>query len=311
MTGKRWPELSEHSSRLAGDQTKLSLHSASIANLIRESNYVSRQANSNMIRANHVEEALSNQIMRVSRLQDSVMETFINGTTLIRTDGEAVGQVNALSVLSTSDHMFGAPNRITATTAYGDGELIDIERSVDLGGSIHSKGVMILTAYLSSVFGKTAKVPLTTNITFEQSYGGVDGDSASMAEFCAVVSAFSKQPNRQDIAITGSMNQFGESQPIGGVNEKIEGFFDVCKIKGRSNEQGVIIPRSNRHNLMLRADIVKAVAKGEFHIWAIEHVTEAIEIFTGKVAGVASDEGTYPLDTIYGIAQVKLNALRK
>lgn len=301
----------EHSSRIAGDQTKLSLHSAHIANLLRESNYVARQAKSNMIRVSHVEEALSNQQMRLGRLQDSVMESFINGTTLIHTQGEAVGQVNALSVLSTSDHMFGAPNRITATTAYGDGDVIDIERSVDLGGSIHSKGVMILTAYLSSVFGKTAKVPLTTNITFEQSYGGVDGDSASMAEFCAVVSAFSKQPNRQDIAITGSMNQFGESQPIGGVNEKIEGFYDVCSIKGRSNAQGVIIPRSNMHNLMLRPDIVKAVEKGEFHIWAIDHVTEAIELFTGKSAGEPSDEGSYPIDTIYGIAQAKLNALRK
>jgi predicted ATP-dependent protease len=301
----------EHSSRQAGDQGKLSLHSAHIANLLRESNYVARGAKSNLIRSTHVDQALSNQQMRVGRLQDSVMETFTNGTTLIHVDGQAVGQVNALSVLSTTDHMFGAPNRITATTAYGDGEVIDIERNVDLGGSIHSKGVMILSAYLSSVFGKTAKVPLTTNITFEQSYGGVDGDSASMAEFCAVVSAFSKQPNRQDIAITGSMNQFGESQPIGGVNEKIEGFFDVCEIKGRSNEQGVIIPRSNVHNLMLRGDIVKAVEKGEFNIWAIDHVTEAIELFTGKAAGEASDEGSYPIDTIFGIAQAKLNALRK
>lgn len=301
----------EHSSRLAGDQTKISLHSANIANLLRESNYVARQANSNMIRSSHVEEALSNQELRVSRLKDSVMESFINGTTLIHTHGEAVGQVNALSVLSTSEYMFGAPNRITATTCYGEGEVIDIERSVDLGGSIHSKGVMILTAYLSSVFGKTAKVPLSTTITFEQSYGGVDGDSASMAEFCAVVSAFSKQPNRQDIAITGSMNQFGESQPIGGVNEKIEGFFDVCEIKGRTDSQGVIIPRSNMHNLMLRPDVVKAVEKGEFHIWAIDHVTEAIELFTGKPAGTPSDEGSYPIDTIFGIAQAKLNALRK
>ncbi len=228
----------EYSSRLSGDQSKLSLHSANIANLLRESNYVARQANSNMIRIGHVEEALNNQEMRVSRLRDNVMETFINGTTLIRTEGEAVGQVNALSVLSTSDYMFGAPNRITATTCYGDGDVIDIERSVDLGGSIHSKGVMILSAYLSSVFGKTARVPLTTTITFEQSYGGVDGDSASMAELCAVVSAFSKQPNRQDIAITGSMNQFGQAQPIGGVNEKIEGFYDVCVIKGRHDGQG-------------------------------------------------------------------------
>lgn len=301
----------EHSSRLAGDQNKISLHSANIANLLRESNYVAKQANSNMIRSSHVEEALANQELRISRLKDSVMESFINGTTLIHTDGMAVGQVNALSVLSTNEYMFGAPNRITATTCYGDGEVIDIERSVDLGGSIHSKGVMILTAYLSSVFGKTAKVPLSTTITFEQSYGGVDGDSASMAEFCAVVSAFSKQPNRQDIAITGSMNQFGESQPIGGVNEKIEGFFDVCTIKGRSDQQGVVIPRSNMHNLMLRPDIVKAVEKGEFHIWAIDHVTEAIELFTGKPAGEPSDEGSYPIDTVFGIAQAKLNALRK
>ncbi|WP_070966011.1 Lon protease family protein [Vibrio sonorensis] len=301
----------EHSSRLAGDQNKLSLHSANIANLLRESNYVARQANSNMIRQSHVEEALSNQELRVSRLKDSVMEGFVNGTTLIRTEGSAIGQVNALSVLSTSEYMFGAPNRITATTCYGEGEVIDIERSVDLGGSIHSKGVMILTAYLSSVFGKTARVPLTTTITFEQSYGGVDGDSASMAEFCAVVSAFSKQANRQDIAITGSMNQFGESQPIGGVNEKIEGFFDVCTIKGRNKDQGVVIPRANMHNLMLRPDVVKAVEKGEFQIWAIDHVTEAIELFTGKPAGTPSDEGSYPIDTIFGIAQAKLNALRK
>ncbi|WP_104398480.1 Lon protease family protein [Vibrio penaeicida] len=301
----------EHSSRRSGDCTKLSLHSAHIANLLRESNYVARAAKSNLIRASHVEQALSSQEMRVGRLKDSVMESFTNGTTLIHTEGLAVGQVNALSVLSTSDHMFGAPNRISATTAYGDGEVIDIERNVDLGGSIHSKGVLILSAYLASVFGKTARVPLTTHITFEQSYGGVDGDSASMAEFCAIVSAFSKLPVRQDIAITGSMNQFGESQPIGGVNEKIEGFFDVCVIKGRSSNQGVIIPKSNVHNLMLRTDVVEAVEKGEFHIWAIDHVTEAVEIFTGKQPGELGDEGAYPIDSVFGVAQAKLNALRK
>ncbi|MHA2939648.1 Lon protease family protein [Vibrio sp. RC27] len=301
----------EHSSRLAGDQNKLSLHSANIANLLRESNYVARQANSTMIRLGHIDEALHNQELRVNRMQHNVMESFINGTTLIETDGSAVGQVNALSVLQTTDHAFGIPNRITASTSYGDGDIIDIERSVELGGSIHSKGVMILSAYLNSVFGKTARVPLNTTITFEQSYGGVDGDSASMAEFCAIVSAFSKQPNRQDIAITGSMNQFGEAQPIGGVNEKIEGFFDVCVIKGRHSAQGVIIPRSNSHNLMLRDDIVKAVHKNEFHIWAIDHVTEAIELFTGKVAGQSNGDGSYPVDSVYGTAQAKLNSLRK
>lgn len=303
--------LIEHSSRITGDQNKLSLHSAHIGNLLRESNYVARQANSNMIRQSHVDEALNNQEHRVNRLQYGVMESFINGTTLIKTESEAVGQVNALSVLATTDHEFGVPNRITATTSYGDGEIIDIERSVDLGGSIHSKGVMILSAYLHSIFGRTAHVPLTTTITFEQSYGGVDGDSASMAEVCAIVSAFSKIPNRQDIAITGSMNQFGEAQPIGGLNEKIEGFFDVCVIKGRKSSQGVIIPQSNMYNLMLRSDIVKAVEKGEFHIWAIESVHEAIEIFTGMPAGVMNDDGSYPVDSVFGITQSKLNALRR
>ncbi|SHE32571.1 Lon protease family protein [Vibrio gazogenes] len=308
---KAMGRIIEHSSRIAGDQNKLSLHSAHIANLLRESNYVAKQANSNMIRQGHVDAALHNQELRVNRIQHNVMEGFLNGTTLMQTEGHAIGQVNALSVLSTTDHMFGVPNRITATTCYGEGDIIDIERSVDLGGSIHSKGVMILTAYLHSVLGQNAKLPLTTTLTFEQSYGGVDGDSASMAEFCAILSAFSKQPNRQDIAITGSMNQFGESQPIGGVNEKIEGFFDVCTIKGRRPQQGVIIPRSNVHNLMLRNDIVNAIEKQEFHIWAIDHVTEAIEIFTGKPAGTATEDGSYPINSIFGIAQAKLNAMRK
>ncbi|WEM45476.1 AAA family ATPase (plasmid) [Photobacterium sp. DA100] len=300
----------EYSSRQADDQNKLSLHSADIANLLRESNYVAKSSNATMIRANHVELALSNQEMRVSRLKDHVMQTFTNGTTLIDTVGEVIGQVNGLSVISTSDYQFGSPNRITATTSYGEGGVFDIERSVDLGGRIHSKGVMILSAYLASVFGRNKRIPLTTHLTFEQSYGGVDGDSASMAELCAIVSAFSQMPIRQDVAITGSMNQFGAAQPIGGVNEKIEGFFDVCAIKGRTPGQGVIIPQSNVHNLMLRKDIVDAVDKGEFNIWAISHVTEAIEILIGQVAGQAGLDGIYPVDSVLGQAQLKLNALR-
>ncbi|OLQ75722.1 ATP-dependent protease [Photobacterium proteolyticum] len=300
----------DYSSRQADDQNKLSLHSADIANLLRESNYVAKSSKATMIRANHVEQALQSQEKRVSRLRDHVMQTFTNGTTLIDTQGSVVGQINGLSVISTTDYQFGAPNRITATTAYGEGEVFDIERNVKLGGRIHSKGVMILSAYLASIFGKAKKIPLTTHLTFEQSYGGVDGDSASMAELCAIISAFSGMSIRQDVAITGSMNQFGEAQPIGGVNEKIEGFFDVCGIKGRQPTQGVIIPKSNAHNLMLRKDVVAAVEKGEFQIWAISHVTEAIEILTGKPAGTVSDDTAYPLDSVYGQAQVKLNALR-
>ncbi|MGF1870182.1 Lon protease family protein [Photobacterium indicum] len=301
----------EYSSRRADDQNKLSLHSADIANLLRETNYCARSSNATMIRTHHVEQALQNQEKRVSRLKDHVMHSFVTGTTLLDTEGASVGQVNALAVIATSDYQFGSPNRITATTAFGEGDVFDIERKVELGGSIHSKGVMILSAYLSSVFGRTSKIPLTTHLTFEQSYGGVDGDSASMAELCAIVSAFSQQPIRQDVAITGSMNQFGDAQPIGGVNEKIEGFFDVCAIKGRKPTQGVIIPASNAHNLMLRKDIVEAVEKGSFQIWAISHVKEAIEILMGMKTGMLTEHGNYDLDSIFGIAQIKLNGLRK
>lgn len=301
----------EYSSRQAEDQHKLSLHSADIANLLRETNYCARALKSTMIRCSHVEQALKNQQKRISRMKDEVMQNFATGTTLIATQGDAVGQVNALSVIATSDFQFGIPNRITATTAFGDGEMFDIERKVKLGGRVHSKGVMILTAYLASIFGRTAKIPLTTHLTFEQSYGCVDGDSASMAELCAIISAFSEHPIRQDIAITGSMNQFGEAQPIGGVNEKIEGFFDVCTIKGRQSTQGVIIPESNLRNLMLRQDVIEAVKKGEFNIWAIAHVTEALEILASKPAGGRNEEGGYAIDSIFGTAQAKLNALRK
>lgn len=308
---KAMARIIEQSSRIAGDQNKLSLHSANIANLLREANYIARRAHSNLVRLSHVEQALSDQNLRVNRLQEHVQDSFRRGTTLIQTQGKAIGQVNALSVLATSDFSFGAPNRITATTAYGDGHILDIERHVDLGGSIHSKGVMILSAYLASVFGQRAKIPLTTHITFEQSYGGVDGDSASMAEVCAIVSAFSGLPLRQDIAITGSMNQFGQAQPIGGVNEKIEGFFDVCQLLDRSDNQGVIIPQSNVQNLMLRQDIVEAVKQGKFHIWAIEHVTQAIEIFTEKSVGEAGLDQVYPVDSVFGIAQARLNAIAR
>ncbi|QQX82390.1 AAA family ATPase [Shewanella sp. KX20019] len=301
----------EFSSRQADDQNMLSLHSVDIANLLREANYCARAVNSNMIRTSHVEQALINKEQRICRAKDDYMQSFINGTTLMTTVGKKTGQVNALSVMSTTDYQFGSPSRITATTSFGEGRVFDIERTVELSGSIHSKGVMILTAYIASILGKTDKIPLSTHLTFEQSYGGVDGDSATMAELCAMLSSFANQPIRQDIAITGSMNQFGESQPIGGVNEKIEGFFDVCKIKGRKNSQGVIIPAANVHNLMLRADIVDAVKKGKFHIWAIEHVDQAIELLTEMEVGKADKQGDYHPNSLLGKAQLRLKSLYK
>ncbi|MFT5879055.1 MAG: lon-related putative ATP-dependent protease [Moritella sp.] len=301
----------EYSSRQAEDQNMLSLHSIDIANLLRETNYCAHLSHATLIRSHHVEQALANKQQRASRLQDYMQRSYINGTTLIDTQGTAIGQINALSVITTSDHQFGIPERVTATTAFGEGKVFDIERKVKLGGSIHSKGVLILSAYLASVFGQTAKIPLTTQLTFEQSYGGIDGDSASMAEFCAVISAFSQLALRQDIAITGSMNQFGQAQPIGGVNEKIEGFFDICAIKGALPSQGVIIPHTNVHNLMLRKDVVTAVSNGEFNIWAIEHVKEAITILTDKPVGTINEAGEYASNSVFGIAQMRLNALRK
>lgn len=283
----------EYSSRQTGDQNRLSLHSEDISNLLKETNYIARAAKSNMIRLKHVEQALINKEHRVNRVQDGVMQSFVNGTTLMETDGLVVGQVNALSVLSTSNHQFGMPNRITATTSFGKGEVFDIERKVELGGSIHSKGVLILSAYLASLFGNEKAIPLKTHLAFEQSYGGVDGDSASMAEFSSIISAFSGVPIRQNIAITGSMNQFGEAQPIGGVNEKIEGFYQVCKIKGVNSTQGVIIPQSNIQNLMLNNEVTKAIEKGTFSIWPVKHVSQAVAILMDCETELDNGEGIY------------------
>lgn len=292
----------EYSSRQSDDQNKLSLHSLDIANLLRESNYCAKNSGSTLIRAHHVSQALENKEQRASRLRDQLLQSFINGQTLIDIEGEVIGQINALSVLATVDHQFGIPGRITATTAFGKGEIFDIERQVTLGGNIHSKGVLILTAYLTSIFAELDHIPLSTSITFEQSYGDIDGDSATIAECCAIISAYAQLPLRQDIAITGSMNQFGHAQPIGGVNEKIEGFFDVCVNKQTLKGQGVIIPKANLHNLMLRKDIILAIEKQQFNIWTIEHVKDAIAILTSHV-----DEPEQPFDLVHR----RLNALRK
>lgn len=300
----------EYSSRQAEDQNKLSLHSLDIANLLRESNYCARSHHSTLIRAQHVDQALANKQQRSGRLQDQILQSFINGTTLIDVHGSRVGQINALSVIASHDFQFGMPGRITATVAYGEGEVFDIERKVKLGGSIHSKGVLILTAFLAAQFGQTAKIPLATRITFEQSYAGVDGDSATLAECCAIISAYANVPLAQNIAITGSMNQFGQTQPIGGVNEKIEGFFDVCNHKGGVGGQGVIIPKANVHNLMLRQDIIDAVAEGQFYIWAIEHVNEAIALLTGLHVDSKNDAGEYGKDSVFGVVEARLRALR-
>ncbi|MDR7443171.1 MAG: S16 family serine protease, partial [Armatimonadota bacterium] len=225
-------------------------------------------------------------------------ELIARGILLVDTDGEAVGQVNGLSVIQLGDYAFGRPSRITASVAPGREGIIDIERQVRLGGPIHSKGVLILSGYVSQRYAQDKPLTLSARLVFEQSYEMVEGDSASAAELFALLSALSGVPIRQGIAVTGSVNQHGQIQAVGGVNQKIEGFYDVCRVKGLTGRQGVIIPASNVKNLMLREDVVEAVREGKFHIWAIETVDEGLEILTGLPAGERGPDGRFPEGTV-------------
>jgi lon-related putative ATP-dependent protease len=291
-------KLLEYAARLAEDQQKLSTHFGAIADIIREANYWALQEGSSHIRARHVQRALGEKVYRSNLIQERIQEMIARGTLLIDTEGQAVGQVNGLSVMSLGSYTFGKPSRITASVAPGREGIIDIEREVELGGPIHSKGVLILSGYLAQKYAQDKPLTLTAKLVFEQSYEGVEGDSASSTELYALLSALSGVPIKQGIAVTGSVNQHGEVQAIGGVNEKIEGFFDVCKIKGLTGEQGVLIPKSNVQNLMLREDIVEAVRAKKFHIWAVSTIDEGIEILTGVPAGERGRDGKFPEGTI-------------
>ncbi len=287
-------KLLEHAARLAEDQQKLSTHFGAIADIIREANYWALQEGSSHIRARHVQKALDEKVYRSNLIQERIQEMIARGTLLIDTEGRAVGQVNGLSVISLGNYAFGKPSRITASVGAGREGIIDIEREVELGGPIHSKGVLILSGYLAQKYAQDKPLTLTAKLVFEQSYEGVEGDSASSTELYALLSALSGLPIKQGIAVTGSVNQHGEVQAIGGVNEKIEGFFDVCKIKGLTGEQGVLIPKSNVQNLMLREDIVEVVRAQKFHIWAVSTIDEGIEILTGVPAGERGRDGKFP-----------------
>ncbi|WP_087461098.1 Lon protease family protein [Oleiphilus messinensis] len=304
-------KIIEHSSRIAEDQNKLSLHAADIANLLRESDYWAEKQDSKQIKSEHVIKALDSAKHRSSRIRDQIYEGVENGSTLLTVSGAVVGQVNALSVLTTGDSEFGIVSRITAVARYGDGDVIDIERDVKLGGTIHSKGVLILSSYLAHLFGQTDHLTLSASITFEQSYGEVDGDSATIAEFCTLLSAMSGLPVRQDIAVTGSMNQKGEVQPVGGVNQKIEGFYDTCMILGADNTQGVIMPETNVHNLMLKQDVLDAAAKKTFSVYSVSHVNEAIALMFGKPAGEPNTDGKFPPRSVFGTIQQRLAKLKE
>ena len=311
-SNKAVARIIEHSARMAEHQDRLSLHAADIANLLRESDYWARQANARLIQNSHVDQALESARYRSSRIRDQFYDSIRDGSTLVSTTGTCVGQVNALSVLSTGGFEFGLSNRITATCYYGDGAVMDIERDVKLGGNIHSKGVMILSSWLSAHFAVNDPMHLSASLTFEQNYGEVDGDSASLAELCALVSALSGLPVRQDLAITGSVNQFGEVQPIGGVNEKVEGFYSTCKLTGElTGTQGVIVPATNVQNLMLDQEVVQAARNGQFHVHSVTRAEEAITLLLGKPAGKADNKGRYPKQSVFGMIQQRLEKMRE
>ena len=296
----------EHSARLANDSERLTTHMLSIVDLMRESEYWATKNALDKVNAESVEQAIAAQVHRSDRVKERLHDEIQRGTILIDTAGEKTGSVNGLAVIDMSNYRFAHPMRITATTRLGDGEIIDIEREAELGGALHSKGVLILSSFLSSRYTKDLPLSMLASLTFEQSYGMVDGDSASTAELCALLSSLADAPVHQNIAITGSVNQLGQVQAIGGVNEKIEGFFDVCNERGLQGEQGVIIPQSNVKHLMLRHDVVEAVENGQFHIYSVETVDQAIEILTGVAAGEADAAGKFPEGSINFRAEQKL-----
>lgn len=290
----------EHGARLAGDAEKISTHLRSIEDLARDADYWTRTAGRETVSAAEVQRAIDAQIHRQDRVRTRLYEAIRRGTIAIATVGERAGQVNGLSVLELGGFAFGAPARITATTRLGDGKVLDIQRETELGGKIHSKGVLILSGYLTSHYGAGQPPSFAASLVFEQSYGMVEGDSASLAELCALLSALAGAPIRQSFAVTGSVNQLGEVQAIGGVNEKIEGFYDVCRTVGADGGQAVVIPASNVPHLMLRADVVEAVGAGRFRVYAVSHVNQALELLTGIPAGARGAEGKYPPDSVNG-----------
>jgi len=299
----------EYGSRLAEHQHKLSTKFAEIADLIKEADYWAKRNNNSVVTAEDVERALQEKIYRVNKVEKKILEAVKEGTILVDTEGSVVGQVNGLSVIDLGDYRFGIPSRITAKTYAGKAGIVNIEREAKLSGKIHEKAILILTAYLGGKYAIKQPLSLTASLTFEQLYGEVEGDSATCAEVYALLSSIAGVPLKQCLAVTGSMNQHGEVQPIGGVNEKIEGFFEVCKLSGLNGTQGVIIPRRNLIHLMLRSEVIEAVVNGKFNIYAIDNIEDGIEILTGMPPGELQPDGTYPEGTFNHLVLKKLQEL--
>ncbi|HEX2967198.1 MAG TPA: ATP-binding protein [Syntrophorhabdaceae bacterium] len=299
----------EFGSRFADDQDKLSTRLSEIADLIRESHYWAKKENSKVVKGDHVTRAVEEKIFRVNRIEERLREMILEDSLIVDTSGEKVGQVNGLAVLDMGDYSFGKPSRITAKTFTGRAGIVNLERETKMSGKIHEKAILIITSYLGSKYAQKKPISLTASITFEQLYDMVEGDSATCAELYALLSSISGIPLKQSLAVTGSMDQSGDVQPIGGVNQKIEGFFRLCKVRGLDGTQGVIIPKRNKRNLVLNREVVDAVQQGLFSVYTIDRMEEGLEILTGRKAGEMREDGTYPEDTINYFIEKRLTEI--
>jgi predicted ATP-dependent protease len=298
--------LLEYTSRMVEDQNKVSSQFMEISDFIREISFWAHKDGHTVVTGNDVLRAAEEKEYRVNRIEERMQELFEDGSIMVDTDGGVVGQINGLSVIGLGDHTFGRPSRITARVYTGQAGMVNIEREVKLSGPIHDKGVMILTGYLGGTFAADRPMSLSASICFEQSYDGIEGDSASSTELYSLLSALSGIPIKQGIAVTGSVNQRGMIQPIGGVNFKIEGFFAVCKSQGLTGHQGVMIPKTNERHLMLNDEVIEAVSAGRFHIWSVETIEQGIEILTGMKAGQRDKHGEFPKKTVFHLVDKRL-----
>lgn len=299
----------EHSSRIVEDKNKMSTLFSEVANVIREANFYAVKESSELITREHINKAIEEKIYRSNMIQKKLQEMVNKKVLLIETEGAKVGQVNGLSVLGLGDYAFGMPSKITASVGVGKDGIINVEREAQMSGPSHTKGVVIIGGYLNDTYAREKPLSLTAKLTFEQNYSGVDGDSASSTELYAILSVLSEKPISQSIAVTGSVNQKGEVQAIGGVNEKIEGFFEVCKLRGLSGAQGVMIPQSNVQNLMLKEEVLDAIKRKKFHVWSVSTINEGIEHLTGVSAGEREADGSYPKDSMNDLVQRTLSGM--
>ncbi|MBN2395665.1 MAG: AAA family ATPase, partial [Candidatus Atribacteria bacterium] len=296
----------EYAVRLAGRKDKISTHFNSLVDLLREANYWAKRDHQKTIEKKYVNQAIEERIERLNLIENKIQEMIEQGTLMIDTEGSVIGQVNGLSVYDMGEYSFGKPTRITAKTSMGRAGIINIEREANLSGKTHNKGVLILSGYLRSKYAQDKPLSMSASICFEQSYSGIDGDSASSTEAYALLSSLANLPIRQGIAVTGSINQKGEIQPIGGVNQKIEGFYDVCKAKGLTGTQGVIIPETNIPDLMLKEDVVEAIKEKKFHLYPIKTIDQGIEILTQKKAGQKRKNGKFEKNSVNDLADQTL-----